>query len=212
MVFDSTELAGNARSLVIAGAGLSVRRPRKVACRTCPALGPFCERHLAHKGWRYPLHVTQRLRLSGAERRCLLVQRGKLFVKIQETTVVKARAHAAGIPQTSRRLVDAEQKGAEPDAGALWRRVSHDDELLPLGAFDLDPIVRATRDIPGRLPLGHDSLESHAACGCDQVRRRGAKRLAKTNVLVLARRDQLGEQLTTQAKWLAANIPSRNER
>lgn len=118
-------------------------------------------------------------------------------MKIQKTTVVKARAHAAGIPQTSRRLVDAEQKGAEPDAAAFWHRVSHDDELLPLAAFDLDPIVRATRDISGRLALGHDSLESHAACGCDQIRRRSAECLAKTNVIVMARRDQLGEQLTT---------------
>ncbi|MNL01824.1 hypothetical protein D3C87_1223090 [compost metagenome] len=162
-----------------------------------PALGPFCERHLAHKDWRYPLHVPQRLRLSGAERRGLLDQRGELSVKIQKTTVIKARAHAAGIPQASRRLVNAKQKGAEPDAPALGRGVPHDDELLPLGAFDLDPIIRATRNISCRLALGHDSLESHAACGCDQVRRSSAECLAKTNVIVLARRDQLGEQLTT---------------
>lgn len=118
-------------------------------------------------------------------------------MEIQKTTVVKARAHAAGIPQTSRRIVDAKQKGAEPHAAALWRRVSHDDELLPLGAFDLDPIVRATRDISGRLAFGHDSLESHAACGCNQVRRTSAECIAKTNVIVLARPDQLGEQLAT---------------
>ena len=64
----------------------------------------------------------------------LRVQRGQLLL-------AEATAHIARVAQAAIRVMYPQQQRPEAGAGALRFGVSADDELLPVAAFELDPVT-----------------------------------------------------------------------
>ena len=123
---------------------------------------------------------------EGAGLLCQLVQLG---VDVDQGLVVEAGADAAGIDQAALLVVDADQDGAQGLTGAFGVCPAADDELLPMAAFELDPIGGAGRGVGAGLAFADDAFEPHLAGGCDHVLRRGVEGVAESQC-----RGGIGEQ------------------
>ena len=130
--------------------------------------GPFGIIDLRHELGLEPHRV---LALGGGhldERRGCALERLELFGEAGEIAGVEPGADFAGIDQLPVLERTEQQRGERlaPDLGAA---VAADHELLALGAFDLEPVSAAARDVRPIGPFRHDAFEP---CGAGLVEER----------------------------------------
>jgi len=96
------------------------------------------------------------------QRRALGLEAVEPLAEPLERGLREARADASRVAQRAP-LAHAEDQRAEAAARAAGIREARDDELLLLGAFDLEPIRRAPAPVRGVLELADDALEREVA-------------------------------------------------
>ena len=125
---------------------------------------PVAIAHLGDQRGLGPMHPLERSALGQCRDRGVgALERFELRPERRQLGVAEAGANAAGIMQAAPRVIIAEQQGAQaaPPAGGLGK--ADYDELVAVGAFDLDPIVAASRPIRPVAALGDDAFQAIAA-------------------------------------------------
>ncbi len=131
-------------------------------------LGPFGVGDLGDQLRLDPVNAA-----ANTARRCALdgwsaaFERPQARVQRFERALVEACADLAGVAERRARVVARrDEQCAEGRARAAGVGEAHDDELLPLEAFDLEPASSAFRAVGIGGALGDDALESElAGCG-----------------------------------------------
>src|SRR5438093_833017 len=94
-------------------------------------------------------------------------QRAEFFADKLERPVVESRTDLGDVDELAV-LVEAQVQGAEVGARALGRRVAADDELLPELTLDLEPVLRASREVQAVALLRDHALEMLLAGGGEE--------------------------------------------
>ena len=124
------------------------------------------------------MHLA-RVRRQGRKRTTLLHQRVELRAQTLERVVGKAGTYFAGIQQRAFGVVHPKQQGAQATAPPLRLGETADDKLLPLAAFELDPLAAAAAPIRRIGALADDAFKANLAGGCNEVCGAGVKRCAE---------------------------------
>ena len=128
-------------SNLISSASLSSRRPRKLPCRMCPsAVNSAKSTSTTRSG---VTHCAPRGDVDGTSATGLVL-RGRKAVcqRLERPSSCEAGAHAPAIAQSVRPVLAHQQRG-KGAASLVGGGVAAHDELLPPGALDLDPVLRA---------------------------------------------------------------------
>src|SRR5215471_710742 len=140
------------------GSGLVLAQTEERRVTHPPVLRPFAEAHLGHQLRLDPVWAadTRRLRREGTS---LALERAQPARELPQRLFREACADLPRVDQAAL-LVHAGEERPQAHPRAFRIGVAPDDDLLPLGAFDLEPLA-ASRAAIGRVPqLGHDALET----------------------------------------------------
>src|SRR5258705_10952117 len=106
---------------------------------------PFGERHLGHELWSYPMGQPSELSLRTVDERALArCKRRQLLAQLPRRGAAEAGADFAGIDESARLVIHADQQGPDSFARALRIGEAADDELLLCHALRLHPSRTAT--------------------------------------------------------------------
>ena len=122
-----------------------------------PVPRPVAEPHLADEPWLDPV-VSPTCRSPRVERGRVPPKRLEALPEPLQVGTVEARADLRHVDEPPA-VVDPDVEGAEAGPAALGLRVAADHEFLAAMALDLEPRVRAPRDVGARGSLGQDALE-----------------------------------------------------
>src|SRR4051794_2000275 len=126
--------------------GLVVAQPLEAGMAQAAVAGPLGEADLCDELGPDPGHVALADRVRVGERRTVRAQGLEPVADGVERGVAEARADLARVAQPIP-VVDAEQERAEARPRSARRRVAAHDELLPVLALELEPVVGASRGI-----------------------------------------------------------------
>ena len=176
------------------------------ACRR-----PFAERDFCDEFGLDPmgLAIDRSLR---RERALVGRERIELLPQLRQRSRVEAGADVACIAQCTLVVVNTQQERPETSARSLRIGPTTDDELLPLGAFELDPVRRTAGAIDGILALADDAFKAELACGQSDVAARRVELVAETDRVGIDAVDQRLEDATPVFQRHFAQVLSAAER